>query len=105
MHTCRFYYNILSRCRRIVHAPTDGSARAHLLSCLDARSTSEVELVLDKMAELQEEIRNTNIEEKKLVVKTVATKLLESPFVTRENSAFDQVDRDMRRVACSHLGR
>ena len=53
-------------------------------------STPELKLVLDKMAELQEEINHTKTEVKKLGVKMVGTKPLGSPFVTLENAAFDR---------------
>ena len=48
-------------------------------------STSEFKLVLDKMAELQEEMKHTKTELKKLGVRTAGTKPLASPFITREN--------------------
>ena len=53
-------------------------------------STPEFKLVLDKMAKLQEEMKHTKIELKRRGIKTVASKPLGSPFVTRENSAFDR---------------
>ena len=53
--------------------------------------TSEFKLVLDKKAELQEELKHTKMEWKKLDVMTVGTKPLGSPFVTRENSAFGRL--------------
>ena len=54
-------------------------------------STSEFKLVLHKMAELQEEMKRTKMELKRLGVKMIASKPLGSPFVTRENSAFDRL--------------
>ena len=54
-------------------------------------SKSEFKLVLDKMAEEQEETKNTTTELKTLGVKTVGAKPLGSLFVTRENSAFDRL--------------
>ena len=54
-------------------------------------STSEVKLVLNRMAKLQEEMKHTKMELKRLGVNTVTSKPLGSPFVTRENSAFDRL--------------
>ena len=54
-------------------------------------STSAWKLVLDKMAKLQEEMKQTRVDPKRLGVKTLALKPLESLFVTRENSAFDRL--------------
>ena len=51
--------------------------------------TCELKLVLEKTAELQEEMKQTKMELKRLGVKTVASKPLGSPFVTRKKSAFD----------------
>ena len=54
-------------------------------------STSESKLVLDKMAELQEEIKHTKMELNRLGGKMVATKPFGSRFVTRESSSFNRL--------------
>ena len=54
-------------------------------------STSEFTLVPDKIAELQEEMKHTRMGLKRRGSKTFAWKPLGSPFLTRENSAFDRL--------------
>ena len=53
--------------------------------------TCELKLVLEKRAELQEEMKQTKMELKRLGVKAVASKPLGSPFVTCKKSAFDRL--------------
>ena len=54
-------------------------------------STSAWKLVPDKMAKLQEEMKHTKMDPKRLGVKMLALRPLGNLFVTRENSAFDRL--------------